>query len=166
MADQEVDPYYQLRPEAVTPEGEICSCGQSRILLLRGGLISNPLACAVCNLEVRPEDVGFDQPLAQELAFWLSFHECFYLLWLDSQEFEEWAFEQLSDPGSPVNSRGMAALKSLSKVSPAYYWWFQDTGRESYMPLSACPLCSQDLSPVGWALGCKSCKVFVANDGE
>ena len=159
----EEDPYYQLKPCPATPAEDLCCCSTGRILLVRGGVSDNPIACAKCNREVRPEDVGFAQPLAQDLAFWLSFHDCFYHLWLDSGEFEVWAGDQLKDPKSTVNQRGLEVTAKLSEVSPALYWWFQDVGDEVVEPRTQCPVCGESLSPVGWAKGCAECKVFVAD---
>jgi len=109
-------------------------------------LSSNPLSCLACNLEVPPERIGFSEAFAEKLAFWQSFHDCFYLLWLESGEFESWAKAQLSDPGSPANKRGRELVSELSAFRPAYYWWFQDTGAEESQPLSRCPVCQAELA--------------------
>ena len=165
MDETKEDPYFQLKPEAPTPLNEICSCEGDVVLLLRGEYTLNPLSCAACNREVEPERIGFDQALAEKLAFWRRFHNCFHYLWLESGEFEDWAFDQLSDPESQVNIQGLETLESLANVNPAYYWWFQDIGKEGFSELTSCPKCGSELTRVTWASGCEPCRIFVANNG-
>ena len=157
------DPYCQLRPPPPTPDNELCSCSGSPPLMLQPHLSSNPLSCMVCNLEVSPERIGFSESLAEKLAFWQSFHDCFYRLWLDSGELESWAKAQLSDPGSPVNKRGLELVSELSSFRRAYYWWFQDTGAEDFQPLSRCPACQDDFSDQHLRNTCEQCAIVVAN---
>ena len=126
------DRYEKLRPAPPTPSDELCSCREFPPLLLRSVLSSNPVACARCNLEVEPESLSMSSGLVDALAYWRSYHDCFYLLWLDSGEFEAWALAQLSDPRSPVNAKGLALRAVMDGVRRTYYWWFQDTGAEDF----------------------------------
>lgn len=160
----DIDPYWKLRPPPPTPADELCSCSELRCILLRGTFAENPLACAQCNLEVLPERLALPPQLADDLATWRSFHNCFYLLWLDSGEFEAWARAQLSDPQSPVNLRGRSVRAELDRVRRAYYWWFQDTGAEDFVPPTSCPICSAALADTGLVgTVCETCFVLVAN---
>lgn len=160
----EPDPYWKLRPPPPTPPEDLCSCTGSRPLLLRSALGPNPLACAGCNLEVPPERLAISPQLAESLATWRSFHDCFYLLWLDSREFEEWARRQLSEPNSPVNARGLSLRAELAQVRRTYYWWFQDPGADDFVPFAACPICQGKLSEAGLVgVVCDNCSVLVAN---
>jgi hypothetical protein len=157
------DPYWKLRPPPPTPGDELCSCAGSPPLMLQPHLSSNPLSCIACNLEVPPERVGFSAALAEELAFWQSFHNCFYHLWLDSGEFESWAKAQLSDPNSPVNKRGLELVSKLNSFRRAYFWWFQDTGAEDFQALSRCPACHGEFSQRHRRNTCEQCSIVVAN---
>ena len=139
------DPYWRLRPPPPTPEDEVCCCADNTPLVLQPHLSSNPISCARCNLEVPPERIGFNATLAEALASWQSFHECFYLLWLDSGEFEQWAAAQLLDPSSTVNTRGLELAVQLSDFRRCYLWWFQDKERCDRMPTAECPRCSSKL---------------------
>jgi hypothetical protein len=160
------DPYWKLRPPEATPPEELCQCSGEPPLLLRSVLGFNPLACAACNREVPPEKISLPPELAEPLAFWGSFHDCFFRLWLDSREFEAWAAAELSDPASPVNRRGLALRERLEPVRRTYYWWFQDPGAESFRPLSECPRCSASLLVRGLVgLVCEECSILVANQG-
>ena len=160
----EVDPYALLRPAPPTAPDELCVCEGSPPLLLRSDLGPNPMACAKCNLEVAPERLGLSSGLAEALAHWRSFHDCFYLLWLDSGEFEEWARGELSNPQSPVNARGLALRVELEELRRSYYWWFQDVGVDDFLPLHHCPNCRHDLSEVQLVgLVCEGCSVLVGN---
>jgi hypothetical protein len=158
----ERDPFRKLRVPEPTPERELCSCAGAPPLLLRSILGPNPLACARCNLEVRPEVLAPAPELAEALAAWRSFHDCFYLLWLDSAEFEDWARSQLSDPTSPVNTRGLALREQLERVRRTYYWWFRDVGADDYRPLTACPICPTALVACDLVgLVCEPCSLLV-----
>lgn len=158
------DPLEKLRPAPPTPVDELCSCAGSPALLLRSTLGPNPIACAACNLEVLPERLAISNELAESLAGWRSFHDCFYLLWLDSGEFEAWALRELTDPRSVVHARGLSVRTELEQVRRSYYWWFQDVGSDDFVALSSCPLCGVKLVEMGLVgLVCEDCSVLVAN---
>lgn len=157
------DPYWKLRPPPATPREELCSCADSPPIMLQAHLSSNPLSCVTCNLEVPPERVGFSSALAEKLAFWQGFHDCFYLLWLDSGVFESWAKAQLEDPGSPVNERGLELVSDLNAFRRTYYWWFQDTGAEDFQPVSRCPACQAEMRAQHGRQVCERCSIIVAN---
>jgi hypothetical protein len=157
------DPYWKLRPPPPTPDGELCSCAGTPSLVLQAHLSYNPLSCIACNLEVPPERVGFSEALAEKLAFWQSFHDCFFRFWLDSGEFESWAKTQLEDPRSPVNTRGLELVAELRALRPTYYWWFQDNGAEDFQPLSRCPACQNVLLERLGRHVCEQCFIVVAN---
>jgi len=164
------DPYLKLRPQSPTPEREICACTSSPPVLLQPHLSSNPLSCARCNLEVPPERIGFDGALADAVASWQHFHDCFFFLWLDSGEFESWAKMHLSDPSSVVNSRGLDLVSRVSKFRRCYLWWFQDEGADNWLPASKCPRCAKTLElkfkgerPQGGSLMvCDPCSIALA----
>ena len=157
------DPYWKLRPPPPPPAEELCSCTGAPPLMLQAHLSSNPLSCIVCDLEVAPERVGFSEALAERLAFWQTFHDCFYLLWLDSGEFEAWARSQLEDPESPVNKRALELVSELGATRLTYYWWFQDTGADDFQPLSRCPACQQALVRRYGRYICEQCRIVVSN---
>lgn len=161
---QDQDPYSKLRPAPPTSPDELCRCTVATPTVLRSVLGFNPIACAVCNLEVRPETVPVPVELVEQLASWASFHDCFYRLWLDSGEFELWARDQLSNPQSPVNTRGLVLRGVLEVTRRTYYWWFQDTGEDFFQPLTVCPRCSSPLADRGLVgLVCDQCSILVAN---
>lgn len=154
------DPYWKLRPPPPTPEDELCSCPDAPpvVLMCRG---YNPLACLECNGDVPPERLGFDEQLAEELAFWRSFYKAFDTLWLDSGEFEGWARRELSDPESVPNRRGLKLVEELNKYNPSYFLWFQEPGEEDFKPLSRCPRCDGELLPSRGRRVCDACKIAV-----
>ena len=165
------DPYRKLRPQLATPSDEICVCGSDTPIVLQAHWSPNPLSCARCNLEVPPERIGLDAPLAEAVATWRQFHEAFDTLWLDSGEYEEWAAVQLSKPTSPVNLRGLALAHRLNERRRCYLWWFWSggEGEEEAVP-GACPRCSQALEvrfsgerPQGGSLMvCERCSIAIA----
>ena len=164
------DPYWKLRPPPPTPDDEICTCPSATPVLLVSTLSPNPLSCARCNLEVPPERIGFDASLADALASWRDFHDCFFLLWLDSGEFEEWAKSQLLDPSSVVNTRGLGLAAKVNTVRRCYLYWFQDETDPHWVEPRECPLCSAELEarfegerPEGGTLYvCEHCSIALA----
>jgi Zn-ribbon-containing, possibly nucleic-acid-binding protein (DUF2310) len=163
------DPYWQLRPQPATPPDEICECDSATPIVLQSHLSPNPLSCARCNLEVPPERIGLDAPLAETLAAWRRFHEAFDTLWLDSGEYEEWAAAQLGDPASAVNVRGLALARRLTKWRRCYLGWFRPDPEEGAEP-NGCPRCSGLLEPRfigerpqrGGLLICEACAIAIA----
>jgi predicted nucleic acid-binding Zn ribbon protein len=140
------DPYWKLRPPPPTPADEICTCAGCPPIMLQPCLSFNPVACLLCNLEVLPERIGFSEELADKLARWQSFYDCFYQLWLSSDEFELWAQAQLEDPQSSVNQQGLALVLDLNNFRRAYYWWFQAAEDDDSKTSSHCPICHVPLS--------------------
>lgn len=145
-------------------------CGSDIPIVLQAHWSPNPLSCARCNLEVPPERIGLDAPLAEAVAAWRQFHEAFDTLWLDSGEYEEWAAVQLSKPTSPVNLRGLALAHRLNARRRCYLWWFWSAvGEEDAVP-DDCPRCSQVLEvrfsgerPQGGSLMvCERCSIAIA----
>ena len=146
-----------------TPNHDRCVCPDSPPLLLRSDLSPNPVACARCNHDVPPETLSLPAELAEALASWRRFHDCFYLLWLDSAEFEGWARDQLADPSSPVNTRGLALRERLEAARRTFFWWFQDTGAPDHRPPTTCPLCAAALTERGLVgRTCDACSILVA----
>jgi hypothetical protein len=162
MDDHEHDPYWKLRPPRPTPAEELCSCPDSPAVVLQPHLSANPLVCMACNLELPPERLGFSEALAEKLAFWQTFHDCFFHLWLDSAEFESWARAQLEDTDSPVNKRGRELVSELNTYWPAYYWSFQDSRSADLEPLSGCPACGRHLTERHGRAVCEDCSILVA----
>ncbi len=164
------DPYRKLRPPPPTPADEVCTCASETPVLLQPHLSLNPLSCARCNLEVPPERIGFDERLADALAYWLRLHDSFYFLWLDSGAFEPWAKTHLLNPSSVVNTEGIELASRVSKFRRCYLWWFQEEGAEHWAPPTRCPRCGESLEfhfkgerPQGGSLLiCERCSVALA----
>jgi hypothetical protein len=164
------DQYWKLRPLPPTPENEICVCTSDNPILLQPHLSSNPLSCARCNLEVPPERIGFDEAVASELAYWQRLHDCFYFLWLDSGDFEQWAMMHLQDPSSTINTRGIQLAKTINRFRRCYLWWFQDESPDDWVAPTKCPMCMgpleirfKDERPQGGSLlVCEQCSIALA----
>jgi len=160
---EEIDRYARLRPPAATADNDICRCADNPPIVLRDHLSYNPISCLRCNLEVRPERVGFPEALAQGIAYWRELYRSFCSLWLDSREFEPWAKSQLENPSSPANSRGLALVAELNAFRRTYYWWFQDNSTDDFTPLSRCPHCGAAFTENGHVYRCEGCSIVVAN---
>lgn len=153
------DPYKRLRPRDPTPAEELCACRGEPPITLRSVLAPNPVGCLDCNLEIPPERLGFSRQLADSLASWAAFHDCFFLLWLDSGEFEDWAKAQLEATDSPVNRRGLALASELDAYRKCYYWWFV-TNDDHYIAPDVCFVCGGPLQAVSRGLTCEACQIL------
>jgi hypothetical protein len=161
----ESDLYWKLRPEPATPDDEICSCGDQAPIVLQDHLSENPIVCLRCNGEVPPERIGFTAELADGLAYWRHLHAALYALWLDSDEYEDWARARLEDPAGQVNVNGLDLVRELNNYRRTYYWWFQDASADDFVPLLKCPRCSADLVEKFGRfnyLACEACSIVVA----
>lgn len=141
-----MDKYSRLRPQGQTPDSEICKCSGRPPIVLQSHLTNNPISCADCNLEVSLDELNFTSDLADKIADWRNFHDCFYNLWLDSGEFEKWAEEQLSSADSPVNKRGLILRDKIAKNIKCYFWWFVGNFTLDIKPFIKCPNCSGHLT--------------------
>lgn len=155
-----LDPYARLRQPPATEE--FCRCPDRPPLVLKGRLEPNPLTCFACDLEVDPAALGLAPELVDEVATWRDLHDALYLLWLDAQEFGDWAFSQLKDPRNAVHERGLKLIAQLAPHQPTYYWWFTDQLFSQEPPLPACPRCKSELEPAGKHRLCTLCRVLVS----
>jgi hypothetical protein len=154
------DPYWKLRaPRGPAPD-ELCACPNLPPVALQAHLAFNPVICMRYHREVEPSKLGFGAELADTLYQWQSFHDCFYILWLDSGEFEAWAKAQLLSPDSPVNVRALEVVQQLKAFREAYYWWFVDSCGSADQA-SSCPRCRGSLTLVEGQRVCASCSVVV-----
>ncbi len=157
------DIYLKLKPALPTPKDGICSCKNTFPFELCYAFFDNPIRCIECNLEVLPENLPFETPLIDEIASWNTFYSCFFNLWLDSGEFEDWACQQLSDPQSVANQRAYSLCTQISEIRKCYFWWFQDTGADDFTPLATCPKCHSQLIEKYDRLICEQCSILIAN---
>jgi predicted nucleic acid-binding Zn ribbon protein len=162
------DIYSKLRLPEPTPESELCVCAGSPPIKLMFALSPNPMHCMNCNLEVRPETFELTPELITAMAYWTWVYEAIYRLWLDSQEYEDWAEEQLSDIFSPVNVRGRVVQGELTQVRRCYYWFFQDRSADDYRPIKDCPSCGRPLlaytEGIFLQMICDNCGIVVVGD--
>jgi predicted nucleic acid-binding Zn ribbon protein len=128
------------------PAVELCECAPGTAVKLMTAAGPEPLHCLDCNLVVTLEALGLDDELARDLLAWGRIRHAVDALWLDSQEYEEWALRQLSDLASGVNHRGLALRRRLGAADhDAYYWFFQDQSVEDFHAIGRCPECRRAL---------------------
>jgi hypothetical protein len=165
----ESDPYWRLRPPGATPVEDVCHCANLIAVILLNGLTYNPLCCIACKGEIPPERIGFDESLAEVIAFWLSVYDSLYRLWLDSGEYETWAAERLSDPSGSINREGREIVARLNEFVPAYYWWFVNSETDDQEIARPCPVCAGRLErfPKTNLQLCPVCRIVLeAGSGE
>jgi hypothetical protein len=155
------DPYASLRPWPPTPDEDICRCVDEPPIVLQDAYSDVPIACLKCNLEVPPERIGFNEQLARGMAYWREVHHALDVLWLDSEDYEEWAANRLREPLGRVNLLGMEIVEELNAYRRAYYGWFEDASVDDFVPLSKCPRCSGQLVDRFACLVCEGCSIMV-----
>jgi len=86
------------------------------------------------------------------------------MLWLDSDQYEDWARAQLQDPHGQVNIVGLAIVEELNRYHRTYYWWFQDNTADGFTSISACPRCGGTLVQVERTAACELCSIVFADN--
>jgi hypothetical protein len=158
----DADRYWKLRPMGATPEDETCRCTDRVPLVLQYHLSENPLACARCNGEVSPEQIGFTAEVAEMVATWRELEAALFAMELESsEEYEQWAQRRLVDPNSRVNQLGLQVVARLNQYCRTYYWWFLDEEARNGPPPARCPRCSGQLAPLFVHLVCETCSILV-----
>jgi len=149
--------YQRLMPPKPTPPDEYCNCAEVSDVYLAFDLTENPLHCGVCRGTVSPERIDLPLRLVDAIADWTITFGSLYRLWLQSGAYEDWAYEQLGDAGSPVNREGLDVALALSANRPCAYLWFWNERRPD-----SCPNCGSALTslPNGFNC-CTSCSVYV-----
>lgn len=150
-----------------TGRQDVCRCSDHPATLLQSTLEWPPLACARCNLGMRPESHIVDSHLLGELRAWQSVHDALYLLWLDSAEYEPWARDRLLDPHGEVNVLGLKLAARLGASSPCFLWWFCDDSTTVRPESAQCPRCRGSLETAfsgerpsgGSLLVCHACSI-------
>lgn len=149
--------YKRLEPPTPTPPDEFCDCADVPQVYLAFDLTENPLHCGACRRTVAPERIAVPLHLVDAVADWTITFGSLYRLWLQSGAYEEWAFEQLGDAGSPVNREGLEVARALSADRPCAYLWFWIE-----QPPESCPNCGSGLAPLPNGFRCcPSCHVYV-----
>ena len=130
----------------------------------------NPICCLDCNLEVPPERISPPKDVVEMLAHWVGTYGAVERLWLDSADYELWARRELSNINSRINQLGRQAAARLNPLRRCYYWYFQDTSADGYVPISVCPACGQALAPYTTAtlrqLICEACSIVTEGPDE
>lgn len=150
-----------------TLDYETCKCGSRPPVVLQSHFTNNPISCADCNLEVDLNQLNLSEDLVERIAQWNSFYNSFYIIWLDSGEYEKWAKEQLSSADSPVNKRGLTLRDEIAASITCYYWWFIDNAAAEYKPFTKYPNCFGQLTKYANKYNvnthiCGQCNIIIA----
>lgn len=140
------DLYIRLKPPEPTPENEICKCSIGTPIKLMSSLSYNPIHCMICNLETLPERLKIDVKIIDMIISWRHIHDSLYHLWLDSDEYELFALNKLTNINSRVNKLGREIQNKINNSIECYYWYFQCTGSDSFIPIKNCPVCGEKLT--------------------
>jgi predicted nucleic acid-binding Zn ribbon protein len=138
----------KLKSPDPTPENEICHCSNNQPIKLMSALGYNPFHCMICNLEVPLErlELALDVKTIDMVVSWRDIHDSLYRLWLDSNDYEEFASNQLTNINSRVNKLGREIQNKINNSIECYYWYFQDRNNEFYKPIENCPVCKREFT--------------------
>ena len=103
--------------------------------------------------------------LAESIADWNSVYRSIDILWLDSQDYENWAKNEMQNINSVINRRGREISKELSKKKLCYYWLFQAGEDDNVPELKNCPICNTPFKKLETKLPqfvCEVCKIITA----
>ena len=142
----EASPGWTLRPPPQTRRDEFCRCIDAPPIKLVGGAGFNPIHCLECGSEVDFRLLGLRQDLLDDIERWRCIAGGIYDLWYWSDQYDEWAEEQLCDPDSPVNALGRAVQRRVDRVRRCYYEFFADEIVWEPGTPKACPGCGADLT--------------------
>ena len=111
-------------------EIEKCNCNSDFPVVLQHQLTENALVCANCNLD---KELELFASLKKEIANWNQSYNRIYEEWLETENH----IEELSNPLSNLNEKGLQVTTRLNTIIPAYYWLHIDEGK-TFMK---CPRC-------------------------
>lgn len=154
-------------PSAPAPSEERCSCEDDQAMRLTFTFGWNPVHCLSCGREVQLKRLAVDSDQTIRLiAYWRDLYGAVYRLWLDSNEYEEWAKAELCNIRSRINALGREVQRMLSLNHRCYYWFFQDEASEDHRPATTCPGCGRplDVRQIGSCtlLVCEGCSLVGA----
>ena len=154
------DIYAALGPIDYTSE-DMCICRSVAPIVLQDCLMPNPLYCGTCFGEVPPESIPLAVGLVRPIAQWRDIYRALYVLWIDSDDYAEWASDRLTDVAGHVHALGRGIAEQITMGGhPCYYRWFVPHPKTS--PLD-CPICGHSL--VAWPgrsdMCCHLCRIVL-----
>ncbi len=135
---------------------EKCQCPKEYPLVLQYHLVEEVLVCSHCNLD---KEFGELPPsIKMEIANWTKSYRKAFKKWLVGPD----RLDELSNPQSSLNQKGLAIAAKLNTMLPTYYWWH--VNEDEYF--DACPNCGKGFQTVlnGYAEHhkvCQQCRILV-----
>jgi predicted nucleic acid-binding Zn ribbon protein len=134
---------------------EKCNCNSEFPVVLQHQLTENALVCSNCNLD---RELDLLDSLKKEIINWNQSYNKIYKEWLELDN----QIEELSNPSSNLNEKGLQITTILNTIIPTYYWLHIDDGK-TFMK---CPRCEDELiikknKYTGSHKVCDKCKILI-----
>jgi predicted nucleic acid-binding Zn ribbon protein len=135
---------------------EKCNCKSEFPAVLQHHLTENAIVCSNCNLD---KEIVLTDDLKKEIIDWNHDYNIVYKNWLELDN----SIEELTNPSSNLNERGLQITAKLNAIIPTYYWWHVDEG----ITFNNCPKCKETLMIVeneytGKHKVCDKCKMLIS----
>ena len=110
-----------------------------------------------------------NERLFEKIYFWHQVYRSVYYLWLDSSEYETWATQQLENPYSYANQKGLKLLPELNAHGKFFFLLFSRVHDEDWVVPTHCPLCQRSLERLPnlgttTDLACGNCHIVMQSD--
>ena len=84
--------------------------------------------------------------MVNALASWCSVSLAFESLYLDSQEYEEFAIREMENVESALNRRGRELVSELQEIRRCYLWLTLSEDASGKLLVMTCPICEQAMA--------------------
>ena len=131
-----------------TDTEDTCHCSSETPVILQGSLPGSPLNCMQCKKSVSIDDAKASGRLTGAINIWEQLYSALFTLWHDSDEYREWAKQQLLDETGSINLEGLQLAQQNNVERKTYYWLFQDYSDKDYVEPQECPYCGATMEPM------------------
>lgn len=136
-------------------ENEKCNCKFKYPTVLQHNLTENAIVCSNCNLD---RVLNLISDLNKEIREWNLAYNKTYKIWLNSDK----EIEELDNPLSNLNIKGLQITLKLNAINPSYYWWHINEDKT----FSNCPNCDNKLLIVDNSYSdshkvCNNCRILI-----
>ncbi len=142
-----------------------CGCGAKRAVVLAVSLSRDELPCGRCGGSVPVEKIAGPREAVGLLRRWVDQAFAIETLWFASEEYEDWAKDELDGPKSKLNRLGRQVAEKLTPAVETWHYSAPHAGARQAVDkyLHHCPGCLDPTEPTGlipkYGLGCAKCRV-------
>ncbi len=148
-----------------------CGCKKNERFIMATSCLSidSPLICKSCYLPVPFYKLGETSKYNfQTLVEWQDIYNAFDRLFLDSDKYENYAFEQLANPNSELNVNGLDCCENIAEKYgfPVYYYIFSGIDKNDNNS-AICPKCNRKMGLISpgqkkFKYQCEECMIILS----